>query len=274
MNIKQLRKSATFSWELLTGLATSHRRPCNIAAFHLGRSGSRVLGDLLTQHPRIAWAGELFGPGRLSGITKQWPMLPRDPLDILRLRMTMAGHRCFGFETQPTEIEHLNMTLPQYVRKLEDMKFEHFIILERKNHLRRIVSMMAARSTSQWHLRKGEAAPLVHIELDVDRLLLGRGRDTERRTLVAQLRREEESVRVLKEELGGRRLLCLTYEDDIAPGPESAYKRVCEFTNSEDHPVTTRWDRTNPHQMSDILTNFSQVEEALIGTPFEWMLHT
>jgi hypothetical protein len=102
--------------------------------------------------------------------------------------------------------------------------------------------------------------------LDVDKLFLGRGRDTERRTLVAQLRREEE--------LEGRRLLYLTYEDDIAPGPESAYKRVCEFTNSEYHPVTTRWDRTNPHQLSDILTNFSQVEEALIGTPFEWMLHT
>jgi hypothetical protein len=270
----RLGKSATFSWDLLKGLALSHRRPCNIAAFHLGRSGSRVLGDLLTQHPRIDWVGELFSPGRLSGIAKQWPLLPRDPLTILRLRMTMAGRKCFGFETQPTEIEHLNMTLPQYAQLLEDMGFARFVILERRNHLRRIVSMMVARSTSQWHLKNSESPPLVCIELNVHKLLLGRGRDTERRSLVAQLQREEESISALKKVFGGRQLLCLTYEDDIAPGPEIAYRRVCEFSGSADHPVTVRWGKTNPYHLSDILTNFSQVEKALIGTSFEWMLYS
>jgi hypothetical protein len=188
--------------------------------------------------------------------------------------MKMAGQRCYGFETQPTQVEHLDMTVPRYVERLEALGFDHFVVLERKNHLRRIVSMLVARTTSQWHLPPGDKHPLVRVELDVDNLLLARGRDTEGRSLVAQLLREQESARALRDVLANRRLLCLTYEDDIAIRPASAYQRVCEFTGMGDHPVTVRFSKTNPHELTDVLTNFSQVEQSLRGTPFEWMLYS
>ena len=101
--------------KLLSGWVLSRWRPSNVANFHLGRSGSRLLGDLLKQHPRVVWAGELFSPGRLDGIAGRWPVLTRDRMSILKLRMQMAGRRCYGFETQPTQAEYMKMSLPEYV---------------------------------------------------------------------------------------------------------------------------------------------------------------
>lgn len=260
--------------DMLSGVLLSRWRPCNIASFHLGRSGSRAVGDVLKQHPKIVWEGELFSPGRLADIAARWPKLTRDPITILRLRMFMAGKRCFGFETQPTQVDLMDRDLDEYVGQLEKLGFEHFVILERKNHLRRIVSMMVARHSSQWHLTSGDSPSLVRIELDVQNLLLGRGTDTQRRSLAAHLQREQESMCTLKDTLSDRRLLCLTYEDDVATSPEVAYQRICGFTGIGNHQVTVRFKRTNPFKLSDVLVNFSEVERSLGGTDFEWMLYS
>ena len=132
--------------------------------------------------------------------------------------------------------------------------------------------MLVARHTSQWHLTSGEVPSLVRIELDVESLLLGRGRDTQRRSLVAHLRREQESVSTLMDTLSNRRVLNLTYEDDIATSPEVGYRRICSFAGIADHPVTVRFKRTNPFSLKEVLTNYAEVERALRGTEFEWML--
>jgi hypothetical protein len=186
----------------------------------------------------------------------------------------MAGTRCYSFETQPTQIQQLEMGLEEYADRLEKLGFSHFVLLERKNHLRRIVSMLVARSTSQWHLKSGDTPKLARIELDVERLLLGRGSDTKRRSLVEHLQREQESLSELKHVLGGRRLLCLTYEGDLAASPEQTYRRVCDFAGLGYHQVTVPFGKTNPFKLRDIVINFSDVERVLRGTSFEWMLYS
>jgi hypothetical protein len=258
---------------LATGIITSRRRCANIAAFHQGRSGSRLLGDLLKQHPQIVWEGELFSPGRLGDIASRWPLLTRIPLRILRLRMLMAGKACYGFETQPTQVEHLEISLEEYVSQLESLGFRHFIMLERLNHLRRFVSMLVARTNSQWHLQQGTKPELVRIRLDTENLLMSRGRDTQRRSLVAHLDREIATWRVVRQILERRNLLYLTYEQDLASRPEAGYGRVCEFLGLPAHPVSVRFHQTNPHRLDQILENYDEVAAALAGTPYAWMLH-
>ncbi|MGB7933013.1 MAG: hypothetical protein WCH04_12445 [Gammaproteobacteria bacterium] len=267
-------KHVTQTGNLLLGLLLSSSRPCNIATFHLGRSGSRLLGDLLMQHPKIVWQGELLSPGRLNALAERRPLLARKPMGYLKFRLLMAGMRCYGFETQPTQIQQLEMGLEEYADRLEKLGFSHFVLLERKNHLRRIVSMLVGRSTSVWHLEPGDTSTLARVEIDVDQLLLGRGVDTKRRSLVEHLQREQESLSELKQVLGGRRLLCLTYEDDLAASPEETYRRVCDFAGLGYHQVTVRLGKTNPFELRDILTNFSDVERVLRGTSFEWMLYS
>lgn len=274
MNIPDL---VTTPGRLLAGLFLSRSRPCNIATFHLGRSGSRLLANLLRQHPNIVFQGELLSPGRLSAHAEGRGLqagIARKPMQHLKFRFLMAGTRCYGFETQPTQIQQMRIGLEEYADRLEEIGFSHFILLERKNHLRRIVSMLVARRTSQWHLKSGDSPKLARVELDVEHLLLGRGGDTKRRSLVEHLQREQESLSELKRVLGGRRLLCLTYEGDLAASPEESYRRVCEFAGLGHHPVTVQFGKTNPSELRDILTNFSDVERVLRGTSFEWMLYS
>ncbi|UCC57309.1 MAG: hypothetical protein JSU75_06210 [Gammaproteobacteria bacterium] len=193
-------------------------------------------------------------------------------MKYLKYRMLLAGGRCYGFDTQPTQVENLDMTLPGYLEMLEALGFSHFIILERKNHLRRIVSMMIARKTSQLYRRVVVDPSLVRIELEVGQLVLGRGKDLEPRSLVAHLEREQESMRLLKQLLSDRRSLHLVYEDDISSDPIVAYRRVCEFTGIGYYNVSVKYYKTNPFDLAEVLTNFSEVERVLCGTPFEWML--
>lgn len=269
---------------LFSGVLLSSRRPCNIAAFHVGRCGSRVLGDLLKQHSNVVWDGELFSPGRLDGIASRWPWLTRNPFNILRLRMTMAGRRCYGFETQPTQVERLKLDLDTYVDRLQQLGFGHFILIERKNHLHRILSILRGHQSDQWHRigdKSGSVGPPARshgppsadrVHLDVDRLILNWGTDIEPRPLIEHLERTENTVSQLRDVLSRRRLLCLTYEDDIKTQPEQAYRRICEFVGIEAQPVEVRFQKTNPHPLPDLIDNFSEVESKLRGTRFEWML--
>jgi hypothetical protein len=271
MNVRTIIPSLA---NLLSGLVLSSQRPCNIAAFHLGRCGSRVLGDLLKQHRNIIWDGELFSPGRLDGIASRWRLLTRDRMNILRLKMTMAGRRCYGFETQPTQVEPIDMTLTDYVQRLEHLGFDHFVLLERRNHLRRIVSILRGHQSSQWHLQNGSTQSKVRFKLDVDECSLDWGTDTEQRSLIAHLQRSEKVTDTLKQILSSRRHLFLTYEDDIISQPEIAYRRACDFAGIDYQPVNVRFKKTNPDDLSDVLTNFSEVEQTLRGTSYEWMLYS
>ncbi len=186
----------------------------------------------------------------------------------------MAGRHCYGFETQPTQVQRMDMTISDYIQRLEEFGFDHFVLLERKNYLRRFVSIKLARRTSQWHLQTDESPPLVRISLDIDDLSLDWGPDTAKRHLIEHLQRMEQSTLKLKEHLKDRKLLCLSYEDDIQKQPEIAYRRVCKFAGLDDQPVKVRFKKTNPFELVEVLTNFSDVERTLRRTPFEWMLYS
>jgi len=64
----------------------------------------------------------------------------------------------------------------------------------------------------------------------------------------------------------------LVYEDDISSDPVVAYRRGCEFAGIGCHDISVKHSRTNPFDLAEVLTNFSEVERVLCGTPFEWML--
>ena len=178
----------------------------------------------------------------------------------------MAGQSCYGFETQPTQVQHMGMTVPDYVRRLEELGFDRFILLDRKNYLRRVVSIKVARQNSRWHWASVEPPPMVPIKLDIDDLSLDWGSDTARRPLIEHLQHAEQRIQEIKDALSDREHLCLTYEDDIQRQPEVAFRRVCEFAGVGDQQVTVRFSKTNPFDFADVLTNFSQVERTLRGS--------
>ncbi|KAA3663512.1 MAG: hypothetical protein DWQ04_10470 [Chloroflexi bacterium] len=243
-----------------------------IALFHIGRSGSTVLGDLLHQHPEVHWDGEvfeeLFRSLNISSVTSNYHELPSDPMQPVHERMKNASSNYYGFETKFFHLKLLNINLENYVQRLSDMGFRHFIVLERRNYLRKIVSSLVAHEVKQYHLQDLSKVKLHQVHLDVNQIRI----DRDEKPLQSFLRTYENNFQTLNRILESKQALHLTYEEDILLDPQLGYRRVCDFLNIEHKEAQINFVRTNPFKLSTLITNFADVEHALRGTPFEWML--
>src|SRR5262249_37091867 len=107
-----------------------------IAMIHHGRTGSQLLGDLLDQHPLIAWGGGLVEPF--------FHQLPEGPAPILKQRIKECKKQMFGFETKVAQSELFGPDIAAYLAALERIGFRKFIVLRRMNLLRSFVSQLVA----------------------------------------------------------------------------------------------------------------------------------
>lgn len=284
-------------------------RPANVAMLHLGRVGSQVVGNLLDQHSKIRWLSEVFNEHHIGHWTRYYQT--SDPAEQLRFHMASAGLKVVGFETNfaPThDLKRLDMSLESYARLLRDLGFTHIIILERRNHLRRYVSVKIGMRRGKWHdnAAKGtegnakgkteapgaadprEAAPGAVDSADGRS---AREKPSKKEPIriptegITYHTRTGERVFTIKELIDFYRGLYdearaqfvdhlgLTYEDDIENDPRVAYTKVCRFigVEPEDPDVTLR--RTSPEPLHTLIENFDEVEAALKGTEHEWMLN-
>lgn len=247
-------------------------RPGSVAMFHVGRSGSTVLGDLLNQHPKILWDGEIYEPYNMGyelGTVLEPGEIGLDPIKVLRRRRLKAGSRYYGFETKFYQLRLAGTALPEYVRGLPGNGVDRFVVLERRNTLRMAVSAAVAHANASFFRGALEKPKLSRVRLDVDDLRIDFGS----KPLLSYLEDHREDFARLRDLLPEERTLWLTYEDDVSVDPARGYGRVCRFLGLEPRPVSVRYGKTNPHPLSEIVTNFDEVEVTLRGTRFEWMLH-
>ncbi|MEL6488831.1 MAG: hypothetical protein AAFQ95_02620 [Cyanobacteria bacterium J06621_3] len=253
----------------------------NIAMFHIGRSGSTVLGDLLNQSPKILWDGEIYHTyvdwGGQKAIRKgQEPVI--DPIKLLQTKKIKARRRYYGFEAKFYHLDRTNVSLSDYVQRISDLGVSHFIILKRKNYLRKIVSSYIAFDKKRNNLRTidesdhhpaDKKAKLYQINLNVNNVTI----DGSNKSLLEHLKYYQDNFQRLDAELAGKKVLRLTYEEHIAKAPIQGYYQACDFLRISRHPVTVKYGKTNPFKLSEIVENFIEVERALINTKFEWMLY-
>jgi hypothetical protein len=248
-------------------------RPGNGVMFHIGRSGSTVLADLLRQHPGIYWDGEIYAGlydyWQSQGLTMGVDPVPIDLARFLRTRMTRAARKIYGFEVKFFHLRLIERTLPDYLIYLQKLGFNHFMVLERKNYLRKVVSSVIAHQKLQYHQSPHEQPVLTQVELDLDCIRI----DLEAKSLLAYLQDYAENFRQLETLLKNQNVLYLTYEADITTDPLLGYQRICNFLNVPYQPVEVRYGKTNPFNLTEIIANFTEVERYLKGTPFEWMLY-
>ena len=249
-------------------------RPGNVVMFHLGRSGSTVLAELLKQHSRIFWGSELY-----NRIFLQWERkndgkevveeLTEDPVLYLQNDMKRAYHRYYGFEIKPFHFKLIGHTPGSYLNVLEQNKFEHFIILNRKNRMRKIISSTIAHSDkSRYHIKSNEKSSIKKIHIDVNHVQI----DFDNKPLIDYLTDYDEQMALLDQLLEGKKVLHLTYEDHIQENPRIAYEKSCEFLGLKPQPVEIRLSRTNPFPVREMIENIEEVERVLKGTPYMWML--
>lgn len=249
----------------------SEEREGNICMLHLGRCGSTVVGSMLDQHPAIQWDGEVFDRVRRRKLPEMW--MVKDPLRMLDLRMQWAACRFYGFETKFGREQHLgpellDLALPTYVQRLQELGFSYFVLLERRNYLRQIASRLIAWKRGRQHLPAHRHAAATRVHLPTAEISLG-GAPVPLAELFADLDRRYEEARRLVHDLGG---LHLVYEDDVEQDPKRAYARICDYLNVERLTPGIPLSRTNPYPLSRVLENAGEVEAYLNGTPYEWMM--
>jgi hypothetical protein len=236
----------------------------------VGRSGSMVLTDLLRQRTDMYWDGEIY-----ERVFSKYPYrdLPRnfhvEPYDFIKSRLQYAGTKYYGLTMKFFHIRLTNETLRHFVETLERIGFQYYIVLKRKNILRKIVSSIVAHQTDVYHNMTGAPVSLKQIYIDVDKVLI----DRECKPLMSFLEDYEASFSELDKLLRQTRTLYLDYETHLEADPLIAYVSICDFINATPQPVTIRFARTNPFRLQDILVNFVEVEHTLHNTRFEWMLY-
>jgi hypothetical protein len=241
--------------------------------FHLGRCGSTVVSNLLHQHHDIYWASELyepiFGNWRKSnaGVEVVGEM-PGDAVDILRSSSRQAIHHFYGFEMKPYHFRLIGYSPEDFLNHLDIMGFTHYIILDRKNRLRKILSSIIAHQKGGYHA-DGKIRPrLKSVNVNLDNVEI----DFDSKALLDYLTDYDKQFSELETLLEGKRLLKLNYEEHIQEDPKIAYSRICEFMNIRREEVSVNLSKTNPFPVKDMIENYNEVKTVLSGTPYEWML--
>lgn len=251
-----------------------------IVMFHVGRSGSTVLGDLLNQNKDILWDGEIYHPFLLElrelkkqGWNAEQDAFPFPPIKLVRDRLllhklTQFSKRIYGCEVKFFHLKRARIELKNYINYLESLGFSKYLILERKNYLKVIVSsLLSNQKKKSFHIPSQATTQLSRVQIDVNNLKT----DGERKTLLEFLKNYRESFQTLENSLQTRRILKLTYEDDIFDDPRIGARRVCDFLEVPYRAGKTRYGKTNPFSLKEMIVNFDEVQQVLKGTPFEWM---
>lgn len=240
-----------------------------VMMFHVGRSGSRVLGDLLQQHPALHWDHEAFvhqlQAARRAGLAKP----EGDPVALLQQRLAQAPPKLhFGTEVKFFHLRLFNCSMATFVKQATALGFRQFVLLKRKNYLRKIVSSLVATQTKRWHLRSNDVAQLSPIEVDINRVAI----DWVERPLLDHLYQFEADFAEAVSVLRPYSTLTLHYKTDILPNPQIGYGKLCQFLGLPLADGVVRYGRSNPYPLSQLIRNYDEVAQALENTPFEWMV--
>jgi hypothetical protein len=238
---------------------------------HFGRCGSTVIANLLNQHPEIKWHGEIYS----EFLKKQIPevKMTSDPNKILDLRMGLYPSKYFGFELKAFDAADLgpkvlNQDFENYYHLLSEKGFRKFVILERKNFLKQIVSIQIGLKTKVMHKSSGESADLFKVFIDPGNVTIG----FEHYDLLSAFQLYENSYSRIYSTIDKENLLRLVYEDDVLPGPKLAYEKICEFISLEPEAVDVNLSRTNPYRLNELIINYQEIQKLLQGTKYECFL--
>jgi len=239
-----------------------------VTTFHIGRSGSTVLGDLLDQHPAVRWLGEIHEWREF----RDRPAPPGPGSELLRRlqsRLPAVEKPVAGIEAKFYHLHDHHVALGDFLDELRGVGAGHcrFIVLRRMNYLRKIVSSLAARQRGQWFARPGQPVPAVRLEINPERVCI----DGDAQPLLDYLRDWDAQFDQMDAALAGTDALSLCYEDDIERDPLAAYRKVCAYLGLPPGSPEVRFHRTTPEPLDEIVTTMPSVRRALAGSGYEWM---
>ena len=195
--------------------------------------------------------------------------MPDDAISILKKDMREAYHRYYGFEIKPFHFRLIGYSIETYMKHLDQLGYTHFIILDRKNRLRKITpSNIAHNEKTRYHITQDKKLKVKQVHINTEKVEI----DFDSKPLLDYLTDFDTQFDEIRKLMTGRNILELTYEDHIMNDPKVAYGEVCDFLGIKQKKVDVSLSRTNPFPLREMIENDGEVEQVLKGTPYAWML--
>jgi len=257
------------------GPALSHWRPGIVVMFHIGRSGSSVLGGMMRRHPRVFWAGEIFRAHlELHGVREEEfsksQLVGVPPPNIADLSR-QSGPLFYGMELKLFHLDIFDIPLDLYLQHLINVGMTQLVILERKNYLAKIVSSVRAHQDGRYHVSNSNTSTDALPAVDLNG---GISIDYSTKPLLDHLYAYQEGFSRLRSTTQklGISPLDLTYEEDIKSDPGRAYEKVCRHLGIRPRAPRPGLRRIGEGNLASQIASASETRFQISGTEFEWML--
>lgn len=244
--------------------------PTGVVIWHVGRCGSSVLGQCLSQHPAIQADNEILN--RWMPQQRGEQPLPELELELQQVRR----HR--RKPVQVVEIKFLTAQHPglfglnaiELADRLSCYGWSRHVVLERSNLLRRMVSHCIGQQTQRLHLSVSEPSPTPRpITIPLEAITVG----METRSLVDWLDVMTVAYQDLRQGLASRGgFLDLNYEQHLQKDPLVGYRLICENLGLPALSARVGLQRTNPFPLKDLIVNYEELSALLTPTVHAWML--
>ena len=231
-----------------------------------------MLRHLLNQHVAIACAGELIANdvGTIFPPSRVYRLLPFKSALIRSVFFKRARINAY-LKVKRTEpivgFKVLYEQVPPALLGTLEKRVDRFILILRRDRIRRTLSLLKARKTNQWNLLKEKAtAPLkdAPFNMDVSSLIYE-----------VELSEKCDTAWITRLQTLGARGLTITYEN-LVRNREGVVADVLAFLGLRASaasmlvPKTLRM--TSPAPLSELIVNYSELLKSTAGTRIERML--
>jgi hypothetical protein len=218
--------------------------------FCQGRTGSALLGSLLSSQPNVFCDGEILN----------LPIV--FPYSYVSKKASLIRKEHYGFRIKVYQLTGKQGIEPSvFLRKAEQRGWT-CIYLYRENYIRHALSNIFAEKAGQYHFQVGEERRHSRFSVDPDHILrAARGRvhwcELERKLLTTVPH------------------VSVSYEADLLPSSKHAatVDRLCSHLGAKSATVESPLERSIRDRLRDVIENYSEVESVVSRSEFRDQLH-
>ena len=231
------------------------------------RSGSNMIINTLREHPHIVAFRELFVRSRISFYVDGYDnhsikllyLRNKYPIDFLE-RYIFSSYRkdikAVGFKLFPDQLNTNNFRcLWQWIKHKQDIKI---ILLTRHNLLAAYTSLLIARKTEKFGIKNVSERTNATVAIDPEKC-------------IAEFQKRKKYNKMIRECVKHHEVMEVTYENLIAD-LSARFRQLQEFLTVDVQELQVSTVQQNVRPLSQIITNYNELRQHLLGTEWKYCL--